>query len=209
MEKVLIATTNEGKYLEISKLLKAHGINSIVSLQDIGVSLDVEETGKTLEENATLKARTYHKLFPDGFVIADDTGIEIEALHGEPGIHVRRWKDKKTKMTDEEIRSYALERMAGVPREKRGARARTIAALIYPDGKIEMFEGILNGVITEKPTAPIIGKGLPFETIFYSPEYGMILADVRKLSKEDTKYLTHRERAIMKLIPSLKKAIKN
>ena len=203
MQKVLIATTNVGKYLEIAKLLKAHGVDA-VSLKELGIDMDVEETGTTLEENATLKAKAYHKLFPDGIVLADDTGAEIEALGGAPGIHVRRWKDKKTKMTDEQIRSYCLELMVGVPPEKRAARFRTVVALSYADGKIELFDGVLDGVITEKPTSPTVMKGLPFGTIFYIPEYKMMLDEVHKLSKENTNILTHRERAIMKLIPKLK-----
>lgn len=119
-KELLYATTNPGKVAEIRRHLAGHGI-IILSPQDLGIKLDVPETGKNLDENAVIKARAYGKLAGGRLVMTDDTGIEIAALNGEPGIRVRYWKDGKTRMGDEEIIEYALQELMGVPLEKRQA----------------------------------------------------------------------------------------
>lgn len=120
-KEVLYATNNPGKVIEISKLLNHYGIK-VVSPKDLGIDLDVSETGNSLEENSSLKAKAYLLESNGRIVLSDDTGLEIDALNGEPGIHVRRWRDGKTKMTDEEIIQYCLQKMHGIPQEQRGAQ---------------------------------------------------------------------------------------
>src|SRR3989338_3568720 len=112
---ILYATTNPGKIFEVDRLLKAYGIK-MVSPKDLGLDIEVEEAG-----------------------------LEIEALNGEPGIHVRRWRDGKTRMTDQETIDYCLYKMKNVPKGKRGARFRTVIALASggrssPDCRIETFD---------------------------------------------------------------------
>ncbi len=198
------ATTNPGKIQEVRKYLQAHAIR-LVAPPELGLVLSVEETGQTLEENAILKARGYQVYAPHVTILADDTGVEIDALQGEPGIHVRRWKDHTTALSDQEVIDYCLERLQGVPPEQRGAQFRTVLALATPGGGMELFEGILRGVIAETP-APLTIPGFPFETLFYVPEWGKLLGDVHAMPVEEKihqGYLTHRERALHTAVPRI------
>lgn len=200
--RVLYATTNPGKLFEVGKHLKQFSIE-LLSPKDVGLDIDVPETGETLEENAMLKAKAYIDAGVMMPILADDTGIEIDALGGEPGIHVRRWKDKKMRMTDEEIIYYCLERMHGISKSKRGAQFRTVLVLAGA-GNIELFDGTLRGVILEKPV-PLRVEGFPFESLFYIPEWKMVLGDVHQLPVEKkNKFLSHRERAVEKALPRIK-----
>jgi XTP/dITP diphosphohydrolase len=207
---LLYATTNPGKVLEVRKYLQSYGI-PLVAPAELGLTIAVEETGQTLEENAILKAQAYRDHAPHLLVLADDTGVEIDALNGEPGIHVRRWKDHTTPMSDQAIIDYCLERLHHVPSTQRGAQLRTVLALRLPDGSMELFEGRLRGVITETP-APLTIPGFPFETLFYVPEWDKLLGDVHTLSidaKLQQGYLTHRERALHQAIPRLQALLSN
>lgn len=196
-KEVLIATNNIGKLKDISELLNLHGIKT-ASPKELGIDIDPEESGSSLEENSELKALAFQKYAPDRLVLADDRGLEIDALHNEPGIYVRRWKDKKTHMTDEEIINYCLERMAGIPKEKRSARFRAIATLAIPGVGIETFEGAVQGEILEKPES-FRAKGLPFDCLFYVTATKLILGK----SSE-----SHWRRAIVKAIPRVKELLK-
>jgi XTP/dITP diphosphohydrolase len=201
---LLYATTNPGNLMEVSRHLEPYGV-TLVSPAQVGIAIEVEETGQTLEANAILKARAYLERVPDRVVMADDTGVEIDALDGEPGIHVRRWKDKTTALRDQEVIDYCIERLHGIPRAQRGAQFRTVIALGIPGGGIELFDGILRGTIVETP-APLRFAGFPFEALFYIPEWGNLLGDIHALStdeKRQKRYLTHRERAVQKAIPRL------
>lgn len=206
-QRLLYATTNPGKVFEVRKILAAHGLG-LLAPQDLGLSLDVDETGATLEENATLKARAYFDLARergrDGalVVLADDTGLEIDALGGEPGIHIRRWIGRK--MTDQEIYDYTLERLASVPPGERGALFRTVIAVGTPAGSIELFEGRLRGEILVNP-GPVQIAGFPFEALFYVPAWSRVLGEIYELPPaEKASFLTHRERAIRAALPRLR-----
>jgi len=206
-QRLLYATTNPGKVFEVRKILAAHGLG-LLAPQDLGLSLDVDETGATLEENATLKARAYFDLARergrDGalVVLADDTGLEIDALGGEPGIHIRRWIGRK--MTDQEIYDYTLERLANVPPGERGALFRTVIAIGTPAGSIELLEGRLRGEILVNP-GPVQIAGFPFEALFYVPAWSRVLGEIYELPPaEKASFLTHRERAIRAALPRLR-----
>jgi XTP/dITP diphosphohydrolase len=207
--RLLYATSNPGKLFEVGKYLAAYGIG-LVSPAQAGAVIDVEETGQTLEENATLKARAYLQRVSNMIVMADDTGVEIDALCGEPGIHVRRWRDHHTPLSDQEVMHYCMERMQGIPKTQRGAQFRTVIALGIPGGEIELFDGILRGEITQTP-APLKFAGFPFETMFYIPEWQKLLGDIHEFSLEEKMqqgYLTHRERAVYKALPRLQALLK-
>ena len=118
MKKLLIATTNPGKLDEIKRFLGDLPVE-LVALKDVGIIDGVEETGKTFEENAILKAKYYCK--KSGLpTLADDGGFEIDALGGEPGVKSHRWIHKDREDTDEELIEYTLKKMRGLPRAKRG-----------------------------------------------------------------------------------------
>ena len=160
-KELFYATNNPGKKFEVSRHLEFSGIK-VVTPDDLNITIDVPETGNTLEENAELKTKAYARLLPDMLILSDDTGLEIDSLNGEPGVHVRRWRDGETRMTDREVIDYCIERMKGIPSDKRGAQFRTVLALGVPGGKIEFFDGKLRGVILEKPSVLRV-EGFPFE----------------------------------------------
>lgn len=206
-EELLYATNNPGKIIEVSKFLEHNGIE-VVSPHDLGIDLDILETGSSLEENAILKVKGYLEVSGGRIILADDTGLEIDTLGGQPGIHVRRWKDGKTKMTDEEIIEYCLVQMSGIPPEQRGAQFRTVIALGLLNGEVETFDGILRGIILEKP-ADIRVEGFPFESLFFVPEWKILLGELHQLNMaEKGDKLVHREKALQKAIPRVKELMK-
>ncbi len=201
--RLLYATTNPGKLMELRALLAPHGI-PVHSPQEIGLTLDVAEDGDTLEANAAAKTRAYLRhVGADFVVVGDDTGVEIDALNGAPGIRVRRW-DGSERMSDEAIIAYCLEQMRGVPPVQRGAQFRTVFALGAADAEIVYFAGTLRGVILEQAD-PLRIEGFPFESIFYVPEWEMLLGKLHTLPAErKVGYLTHRERALRQALPHLR-----
>lgn len=203
MSKIVYATTNPGKFAEVQKLFTGHGL-AIKSAADYKIDIDVDETGTTLEENATLKAEAYLKAIgEDVIVLGDDTGLEIDALGGEPGIKVRRWKGYK--MTDDEIIAYALEGLKDVPDAKRTAQFRTVIAVAKRGTPTKTFSGILPGKIVMKPH-DFREEGLPFQPLFFSTEYHQMLYEIHSLptaEKIARNIVTHRERAVMSALPYL------
>ena len=199
--ELLYATTNPGKLQEVATYLGAE--LPITSPKDLGIELEVEETGETLEENALLKARAYRaKASDEMIVMADDTGLEIDALNGEPGVKVRRWLDGVNDATDDEIIKYCLECMKDVPAGERGAQFRTVIALALPDGEEKLFDGKLRGEIAERELDHEPWKGFPFRGLFYLPEEGKYLGELE--DAPDTERLTHRQKAVQKAADWLK-----
>lgn len=205
-KEILYATNNPGKKFEISRHLSHNGI-LVVTPGELEMNIEVPEIGSSLEENATSKVKAYAGIVTDKLILADDTGLEIDALNGEPGIHVRRWKDGQSRMTDQEIIDYCMARMKDVPREKRKAHFRTVLALGIPGGEIEVFEGTLEGYILEEPSVQRV-EGFPFESLFFVLEWNMLLGDARQLPVEKKQHLlNHRERAIQKAIPKIRELL--
>jgi XTP/dITP diphosphohydrolase len=202
MPKIIYATTNPGKFAEVQKILAHHDL-PIVSPAELGISIEVEEPGATLEENARLKAEAYLHLAPSGsIIIGDDTGVEIDALGGEPGIRVRRWKGYK--MTDEEIINYAIERLRGVPANHRGAQFRTVLAVAQTGRPVQYFDGVLRGEILLTPR-PERREGMPFWPIFYLPGLKMTLGEFHSQTMDfQLEHPTHRERAVLAALPYLR-----
>lgn len=202
--RLLYATTNPGKLMEIRAILEPHGL-PVLAPADLGLALDVAETGVSLAANAALKADAYRAAAgPDVVVLGDDTGMEIDALGGAPGIHVRRWRDGRTRMSDEAIIAYALEQLRGVPPDQRGAQFRTVFALAAPGYEMAFYDGTLRGVILEAPD-PLRIDGFPFESIFYVPEWDMLLGHAHQLPAADRAGLvTHRARALHAALPALR-----
>ncbi len=197
--EILYATTNPGKLGEVKKYLGSE--ITVVSPRERGLDIEVDETADTLEENALLKARAFHQASPSDLVMGDDTGLEIDALGGEPGVHVRRWKDGQTRLSDEEIIEYCLERLKGVPPGQRGAQFRTVIALVTPEGEEHTFDGILRGEMVTEPLDLRI-EGFPFRGLFYVTEANCYLGELE--DKPDTNVLTHRQRAVRNTVDWLK-----
>lgn len=203
MKHLVYATTNPGKFAQVEKIFTHHDIK-LKSPSDFDIKLSVDESGSTLEDNAKLKAVGYQKLLPsDTVIIGDDTGIEIDALGGAPGIKVRRWKGYT--MEDEEIIEYCLDKLRGVPTEQRGAQFRTVLAIAKAGEPVKYFEGIMRGVILEQPE-DLREPGMPFWPIFYLPKLRMTLGSFHLDTSIDfqLQYPTHREKAVLKALPYLK-----
>lgn len=199
MTKIIYATTNPGKFNEVKKIFAHHNVN-IYSPMEFGHSIEVEETGSTLQENALLKAKAYINIFPNDIIISDDTGIEIDALNGEPGIKVRRWKGYK--MEDEEIIDHCLSRMEGVKEGSRGAQFHTVIAVAAPGKEVAYFDGIFKGQILVEPKKER-EIGMPFWPIFYIPELKMTLGELHHMPTEFlVLHPTHRELAVLKFLKS-------
>jgi len=193
--KFLLATTNEGKIREYRHLLGKAGLG-FVTLADAGITEKPEETGETCEENAILKARFYFEKSGAMPTLADDGGLEIDVLGGEPGSRSRRWPGHEA--SDEELVQYTIERLKGIPLEKRTARLTAVLAVMPRQGEIRTFAGALQGRIVEEPHYPII-PGYPFRSLFYEFRTGKVLAElpIEELPNG------HREQAITKALPYL------
>lgn len=199
--KILIATTNPAKFNELKLFLSALPYE-FISLSDCGIAQSPEETGSTFEENAILKARYYAKA--SGLpAIADDGGFEIDALGGAPGVKSHRWIYGDRENTDDELISYTIAKMQGLPRAKRGAQLRLVLACAMPDGSNVTSESAIRGIVAESP-AKIRTPGFPYRSLLYLPELGKYY-DHHELTIEENQAYNHRKKAVEKLIPLLKK----
>ena len=190
MEKrIIFATGNEGKMKEIRMILADLGV-PVLSMKEAGVSADIVEDGKTFEENAAIKAETIRDL-TGAIVLADDSGLEIDYLNKEPGIYSARYMGEDTSY---DIKNQALlDRLDGVPDEKRTARFVCAIAAAMPDGSCEVVRGTMEGIIGHK----IAGEnGFGYDPIFFLPEYGCTSAE---LSPEKKNELSHRGEGLKKI----------
>ncbi|MBI3342650.1 non-canonical purine NTP pyrophosphatase [Candidatus Gottesmanbacteria bacterium] len=197
MLKLLFATTNPGKLGEIRRFLGDLPIE-LIGLKDVGITDVVEETGKTFEQNAILKAKYYCQ--KSGLpTLADDGGFEIDALGGEPGVKSHRWIHQDREDTDEELIAYTLEKMRGLPRARRGAQLRLVLALVFPDGRQYTVEEKTRGIVAQKPSEHRT-KGFPYRSLLFLPEIGKYY-DHDLLTPEETETFNHRKRALDRLKP--------
>ena len=195
--KLLLATNNKGKVAEFRSLL-ADLPYRLVTLAEEGIELSVEEVGETLEENARLKAATLAK--HSGLVtLADDSGLEVDALGGEPGRLSARYAGENA--NDKDRVNYLLKKMKVVPREKRTARFKCVIALSTPDGKVAFCKGKCEGLITFQPKGE---QGFGYDPIFFLPELGKTMAE---LTLEEKNRLSHRARAARQVPQALKKLL--
>lgn len=188
MIKLLIATNNPAKLREYLEILRDLPL-ALTSLAQEGIDLMVEEKGKSYAENAILKARAYARA--SGLLtLADDSGLEVEALEGEPGILSSRYAGPGA--SDEERNQLLLRRLQGIPWEQRRARFRCTIAIATPEGEVQTVEGTCEGIIAFEPR----GKhGFGYDPIFYLPQYGCTMAE---LPPEVKNRISHRARAAQK-----------
>ena len=186
-QKIVFATGNENKMKEIRMILADLGM-PIISMKEAGIDVDVDENGTTFEENALIKATEIAKFAPNCIVLADDSGLEIDYLNKEPGIYSARYAGVDTSYDIKN--SLLLERLAGVPDEKRTARFVCAVAAVFPDGSTEMVRGTIEGIIGHE----IAGEnGFGYDPIFYLPEYGCTTAELEPEKKNE---LSHRGNAL-------------
>lgn len=196
MRRLLIATNNPGKLKEYREIFKELPL-AVTSPREEGINLFVEECGRSYAENAILKARAYARA--SGLLtLADDSGLEVEALEGAPGIFSSRYGGKAS---DEDRYRLLLEQMKGIPQEKRQARFVCFAALATPQGEVEIAEGSCQGFIAFAPRGE---HGFGYDPVFYLPEEGCIMAELKPEMKNR---ISHRARAALKIKEALEKKI--
>ena len=186
--RILLATNNAGKVRELLVLL-ADTPFAVATPGDEGIALDVEETGATFEENAVLKARAFAEA--SGMLsIADDSGLEVDALGGEPGVRSARYAGPDA--SDEDRVRYLLGKLEGVEWKERGARFRSVVALAYPGGEVRLFEGACEGMVAFEPRGD---KGFGYDPVFYIPSLDKHMAE---LELEEKNMMSHRGQASRK-----------
>ena len=198
MKKIIFATGNEGKMKEIRMILADLGV-PVLSMKEAGVSADIVEDGKTFEENAAIKAETIRDL-TGAIVLADDSGLEIDYLGGEPGIYSARYMGEDTSY---DIKNQnLLDRLEGVPDEKRTARFVCAICAALPDGRKLTTRGTIEGIIGHGISGE---NGFGYDPIFWLPEYGCSTAE---LSPEKKNELSHRGKALRAIKEQLREILK-
>ena len=196
MYTIIFATGNKNKMIEIRMILADLGCK-ILSQKEAGIQADVVEDGQTFEENALIKATTIADIarkmpeYKNAVVLADDSGLEIDALNKEPGIYSARYMGEDTSY---DIKNQALiDRLEGVPDEKRTARFVCAIAAALPDGSTEVVRGTMEGRIGYEITGE---NGFGYDPIFYLPQFGCSSAELEPEKKNE---LSHRGEGLRKM----------
>ncbi len=192
--QLLIATHNKGKLRELAELLGDVPYD-LVSLDDLGIHHDVEETGDSFEENAKLKAETYRAL-AGTLTLADDSGLEVDALNGEPGVRSARYAGPDASDTDRI--EFLLRKLDGADPATWSARFRCVIAISEPNQPTELHSGVCEGRIVAEPRGE---NGFGYDPIFLFPEDGMTMAE---LSAKRKNRISHRAQAARKAARSLR-----
>ena len=195
MEKIIFATGNAGKMREIRSILADLGME-ILSMKEAGITIEIEENGKTYEENALIKARAVAARTRE-IVLADDSGLEIDWLNKEPGVYSARYLGEDTPYSVKN--ANLISRLEGVPDEKRTARFVCAIAAVLPDGRELTTRAAIEGRIdySEKGEG-----GFGYDPIFYVPEFGKTTAE---LTAEEKNQVSHRGKALQLMKEELRK----
>lgn len=189
MKKIVFATGNQGKLREVKKILADLNVD-IVSMKEEGIQIDVDENGTTFAENAQIKA-TAIGAHTDAIVLADDSGLVIDALNGEPGIYSARYlgEDTSYRIKNQNL----IDRLEGVPDERRTARFVCAIAAALPDGTVLHTEGTIEGIIGYEERGE---NGFGYDPIFYVPKLGKTTAE---LTDDEKNAISHRGSALEKM----------
>jgi XTP/dITP diphosphohydrolase len=196
MRRLVLATTNNGKVAELRELLKDLPYE-VVGLPAYPGAPEVEETGATFAENAVLKAKAMAE-YTGELTLADDSGLEVDALNGAPGVFSARYGQPG--WNDRQRYEYLLAKLAGTPLPDRTARFRCAVALYDPaSGRLEQADGAVEGLILEAPRG---SNGFGYDPLFLVPELDLSMAE---LSPDRKNELSHRARAIQQILPVLER----
>lgn len=200
-DKIIFATGNADKMKEIRMIMADLGLE-IQSMKDAGIVVDIVENGKTFEENAMIKASSIaQELKKDSvqaIVLADDSGLEIDYLNKEPGIYSARYMGEDTSYTVKN--ANLIQRLEGVPDEKRTARFVCAIAAVFPDGRQFTTRAVIEGRIGYEERGK---NGFGYDPIFYLPEYGRYSAE---LAPEEKNRISHRGKALEEMKKVLRQA---
>ncbi|HTR63198.1 MAG TPA: non-canonical purine NTP pyrophosphatase [Candidatus Binataceae bacterium] len=205
MKRLLIATSNPAKLAEYRLLLREFALESL-SLADVGIREQPEEDGATFAENALKKARFYFRR--SGLpTLADDGGLEVDALGGEPGVRSHRWLGAGAS-SDEALVAEVIRRMQGVEPSRRTARITAAVVLVYPDAGLPrecVAQASMEGVIAERAW-PRIRPGFPYRSVLYLPDRECYVAE---LGDEEEARISQRRTALAQLAPDLRRVAEN
>ena len=193
MRKFIAATKNKGKLKEIEEILVGLPLR-IISMEEAGITMDIEETGTTFEENALIKAREIYKITGE-MVMADDSGLEIDFLNGAPGIYSARFAGVGA--TDKDKNDKILSLLRDVPFEQRAARFVCAIAVILPNGSDFTVKGVCEGVIGFEASG---NNGFGYDPLFYLPEYKLTTAQMPPNEKHK---ISHRGKALQCMVDRL------
>jgi XTP/dITP diphosphohydrolase len=194
---LLLATHNAGKKAELADLLGDLGVE-LATLADLGLDLIVDEVGRTFRDNAVLKATEYARV--TGYLtLADDSGLEVDALHGQPGVRTARFGGEG--LTPQQRYERLLEVLTDVPWDERTARFRCVVALADENGLLGTASGKCEGLISYFPVGE---QGFGYDPVFYLPERGVTMA---QLTAEEKQQISHRGRAIVAIKPLLRELL--
>jgi XTP/dITP diphosphohydrolase len=193
MRKFIAATKNKGKLMEISEILRDFPFN-ILSMEEVGITKDIEEYGSTFEENALIKAREIFEMTKE-MVMADDSGLEVDFLNGAPGIYSSRFAGEGA--SDKEKNKKLLSLLENVPFEKRTARFVCVVAVIMPDGSHFVVRGTCEGYIGLEE---IGNNGFGYDPLFFIKEYNKTTAE---MLPEEKHKISHRGRALKAMVEKL------
>ena len=205
IEKIIFATGNEGKMKEVRMILADLQI-PVLSMKEAGISIDIEENGTAFEENAVIKAKTIAEYITKSMkndentiVLADDSGLEIDYLNKEPGIYSARYMGEDTSYTIKN--ANLIQRLEGVPDEKRTARFVCAIAGVMTDGTNLITRGTVEGIIGYEEKGE---NGFGYDPIFYLPEFQCYSAE---LSPEQKNKISHRGKALEQMKEQIKKML--
>jgi XTP/dITP diphosphohydrolase len=197
MKRLLVATNNQGKLSELAEIL-AELKDRLLTPADLGLTLEVAEAGHTYADNASLKAWAFARA--SGLItLGDDSGLEVEALSGGPGVYSARYAGPNAR--DADRRAKLMEALGLIP-PPRLARFRCVIAVAQPKGEMQLFEGACEGEIILEERG---SNGFGYDPIFYLPEYGRTMAE---LPSEVKNQISHRARAALAALPYLKSLLR-
>lgn len=185
-QKLIFATGNADKLREFKEMLDENEYD-IMTMKEAGVDIDIVEDGKTFQENARIKARAV-AMHVDGIVVADDSGLVVDALGGEPGVYSSRYMGEDTPY--EEKNAKIIERLSGIPQERRTARFVCAMDVVFPNGEEQTVTGVMEGYIGDQPMGE---NGFGYDPIFYVEPQNVSTA---YLSPEEKNKISHRGKAL-------------
>ncbi|KEI05705.1 XTP/dITP diphosphatase [Clostridium botulinum] len=194
MKKIIVASNNQHKIEEIKEILKGFDLN-ILSLKEAGINVDVEENGTTFAENAHIKAEEIFKLVKDAMVLADDSGLMVDILNGEPGVYSARYSGEHG--NDKKNNEKLLSKLNGVKFTERKAKFVCAIELIVDENTIIDVQGEVEGYILEKERGV---SGFGYDPLFYVPQFNKSMAEI---TPEEKNSISHRGKALKKLKKSI------
>ena len=198
MKRIIFATTNENKVREVNMMMEGFDVE-LVPMSEVGINVDIEETGTTFEENAIIKAKAICEMTGE-IALADDSGLEVDYLDGAPGVYSSRFLGEDTPY--EVKNDYIIDKLKDAKGDERSARFACAMAMVFPDGDVETCYGTIEGVIGYEQKGT---NGFGYDPIVFVPEYGMTTGE---MAPEVKNSISHRGKALEQMKEVMKRRFK-